>query len=310
MRWREVTVATDRDGLDAVADLISNHDAGGVAIEDPELAREYIESGQWDYWDLPPAQTGHILVKAYFPVDDRLKVRAVELRTALEILARETSRQAFIYRELDLEEEAWATAWKAYYKPFRVGRRLVVKPTWEACEMQPEEILIELDPGMAFGTGSHPTTTMCLELLEQHLQPGQKVIDVGTGSGILAIAAARLGASEVVAIDLDPVAVKTARENVELNGVDHLVTVAVGNLLHNQELRADVLVANIIADVIILLAPAAARVLPPGGVLIASGIIAGRLDEVRQSLLAQNLVIGEQLINGEWAAIVSRAGGA
>ncbi|RDV81284.1 50S ribosomal protein L11 methyltransferase [Ammonifex thiophilus] len=202
-----------------------------------------------------------------------------------------------------LREKDWLTWWRREYHPFRVGERLVIKPTWAAYEPGSEEVVIELDPGLAFGCGTHPTTRLCLRLLEKYLRPGMKVYDVGTGSGILAIAAALLGASQVYAIDEDEVAIRVARENVTRNGVAGRVQILWGNLLEGREEKADLIVANLTAELILQLLPRAAKLLLPGGVLIAGGIPVERKGEA----LSSSLVLVEELEEEGWVSLVLSA---
>ena len=199
-----------------------------------------------------------------------------------------------------VEEADWATAWKAFYKPFRVGRRLLVTPPWEHPELAPEDLPLVIDPGMAFGTGSHPTTQLCLTALEDYVRPGHSVADIGTGSGILAIAAAKLGAAPVAANDNDPLAVRIARENAAANGVSVEVTDDLPTGQH------DVVVANILADVIIGMSEELHVLLAPGGTLIASGIIDTREADVRQALESIELTHSETRRQTEWVALVFR----
>ena len=189
------------------------------------------------------------------------------------------------------------------YKPFRIGSHLVVKPTWEKYVSQPGDLVIELDPGMAFGTGTHETTNMCMQLLERCLKPGLRVMDVGTGSGILAIAAAKLGAQNVLAIDIDPDAVKVAKENVELNHVTKQVRVVVGDLCKSEAMPCEVAVANIVADAICMLAGPMTRHLVKGGLLICSGIIREREADVQKAAKEAGYRQVDRIEKGEWVAL-------
>ena len=182
----------------------------------------------------------------------------------------------------------------------------MVKPTWEAYQPSPEDLIIELDPGMAFGTGTHETTNMCMQLLEKHLKSDMRVMDVGTGSGILAIAAARLGAREVLAIDIDPAAVKVARENIVLNHVEDRVRAVEGDLCKSEAMPCDLAVANIVADAIRMLAAPLTRHLAKGGLLICSGIIREREQDVLDAALAAGYVVADRLEKGEWVALALR----
>lgn len=209
-----------------------------------------------------------------------------------------------------VREEEWATAWKEYYHPTRLGDRLVVCPSWEHYDKEPDELVITLDPGMAFGTGTHHTTRLCAKLLEQVVRPGDTVLDMGTGSGILSIAALMLGASKAVGVDIDPVAVRTAGENAAENGFgpDRFVPLC-GDLVHDRKLAQeiggeyDVIAANIVADVIIALSLAIRRHLRKGGAVVASGIILPRKEEVLAALADQGLTVVSVEEQDGWCAI-------
>lgn len=270
-------------------------------------------------------------VKTYLLPEDDHNLRQIEI--GLELLKRARSSSAPHdppYRqELSephirfLAETDWAEAWKTHYDVLRVGRRLVVKPTWRDYVPQMDDLLIALDPGMAFGSGLHPTTRLCLEALEDHLQPGASVLDLGTGSGILAIAAARLGASRVLALDTDPLAVRVARENVALNRVESTVQVEVGTVeipipesasqqvsdsvnSHLQSPTWNLVAANILAETISRMAPALAASLVPCGTLIASGIIADQASGVIARLDENELSLIEQRADDDWVALIAR----
>ena len=303
MEWLEIAVSSPPAGVELVSEIFRELGVGGVVIEDPAVIHMYAARTPRGMGCFPGGgQTEKPVVKAYYlwmtawtggwksffrPEPPGLKPEA------------EVSTRA-------VREEDWASTWKQYYKPVHVGRRIVVRPSWEDYRAVEGELVIELDPGMAFGCGTHPTTSLCLKLLENYIRGGERIYDVGTGSGILAVAAAALGAGRVVAVDLDPVACRAAAENVARNRVEGIVRVVQGNLLDNLNGGADLVVANIIAGVIISLAPDAAAALVPGGFLIASGIIRHRAEEVRDALEEAGLTPWEQLEEGEWTAIVAK----
>lgn len=304
MDWQEITVKTTEELLDAIAEVFYDLGAGGVVIEDPKVFAEYIEAGNWDYHEIPEEilKREFVIVKGYLPVNEELLLKEEELQNRLAYLGRLFPCTLLEVNFSKVKEEDWANSWKAYYKPHRVGN-LVVKPTWENYDAKGDEIIIELDPGMAFGTGTHPTTTMVLELLQQFLLPDSIVVDVGTGSGVLAVAAAKLGAQKVYAYDVDPVAVAAAQDNVILNEVKGVVEVSRGDLLKDFHGKANLISANIIADVIIRLMTELRDCLLPGGYLIASGIIKDRLQEVLNSAEEYHLEPIAQKITGEWVAV-------
>lgn len=280
MRWAEISIDAGPEATDAVGAALYAAGCGGFEVR---------EAAQ------PPAVAG------YLPVDDRLEDRLSSLKDALAALPGYGVTGAGTDLTLRYVEEAdWANAWKAFYKPFRVGRRQVVTPPWEHPDLAPDDIPLVIDPGMAFGTGSHPTTQLCLTALEDYVTPGASVADIGTGSGILAIAAAKLGASLVAANDNDPLAVKIARENAAANGVAVEVTDALPTG------RYDVVVANILADVIIGMSTELDGLVAPGGTLIASGIIDTREADVRQALESVGLTSLETRRQTEWVGLVFR----
>lgn len=299
---------TRHENADAMAEIFEQIGALGMVIEDPQLIADYIKRKVWDHYaveipDLPP---GMINVKAYLPVDQRIEERLSCLQQTLDRWERATGVLPHTCQFTDLQEEDWAHAWKRFFKPEKVGHRVVICPSWEMYQAQPEDLVVTLDPGMAFGTGTHPTTVMCIQALEDYLQSGDKVVDVGTGSGVLAVVAALLGAGRVWAVDNDPVAVKVAKENVANNRVNSLVTVSANDLVTGLPERADIIVANIIADVILRLAPQAAALLPRDKIFIASGIIQHRLEDVVAGIKAAGFSLLELRSHGEWAAVVAR----
>jgi ribosomal protein L11 methyltransferase len=243
-------------------------------------------------------------VTGYLPVDERLEDALLRLRSALDATPELAPAGSAEITIRFVAEEDWATAWKQYFKPQRIGRQIVVKPTWEEYAAQTGDIILQIDPGMAFGTGLHATTRLCLCALEDHVSRGMTVADVGTGSGILAVAAALLGAERVAAVDVDPLAVRIARENATVNDVAGVISV-VESAVPPAGIF-DVVVANILADVILAMAPALAASLKPGGVLIASGIIDRRSDDVRQGLVAAGLRPLATETEAEWVALLAR----
>jgi len=306
MNWREVAVTVSSEGEEAVADLFYELGCPGVSVEDPELLRSYIESGEWDYHSFGEVElTGTSVVKGYFFEDDELTSKLEKLDLGLNELLQRSSHWVIQAKGISLKEVDWETAWKAYFKPIRIGQHFMIKPTWEPVELIEGDIVLELDPGMAFGTGTHPTTTLCLRALEGLVKPGQRVFDLGTGSGILAIAAAKLGA-KVDAVDLDSVAIRVAQENVDLNGVGDQVRVARGDLGTALTGQADVVIANIIADVILILLPDLKRILRADGEFLASGIIDNRADEVEAGMKAAGFAIVERIEDSGWILFRAR----
>ncbi|BBB92778.1 MAG TPA: 50S ribosomal protein L11 methyltransferase [Methylomusa anaerophila] len=311
MKWAEISIQTTHEATEAVANIFHELGASGVVIEDPELVNSYRCSGAWEYCDIPEVtETGVVTIKAYLPVDEYLddKLRIFEERiNRLVEHDIDKGRGAINWREV--QEEDWASAWKQYFHPVRLGERIVVKPSWEEYIAAANDLIIELDPGMAFGTGTHHTTAICIRLLEDVIKPKSTVFDIGTGSGILAITAAKLGASRVIAIDLDPIAVKIAKENIKINKTDTIIEALQGDLLTGVNGQADVIVANIVADVIIRMLPEVQKHLTHNGLFIASGIIAERLSDVTAVMLENKLIIDRVVEEGGWVAILASRNG-
>jgi ribosomal protein L11 methyltransferase len=306
MNWREIAVTVSSAGEEAVADLFYQLGCPGVSVEDPELLRSYVESGTWDYHDFGEVElTGTSVVKGYICENDELEKRLKDLDEGLKELVQQFPEWVVQVKGITVQEEDWATSWKAYFKPVRIGKHFLIKPTWEKINPDAEDIILELDPGMAFGTGTHPTTSLCLETLEEIVKPGMRVFDLGTGSGILAIAAAKLGA-KVEAVDLDPVAVKVAQENIELNQIAEYVTAKRGDLGTVLTGQADLVVANIIADVILLLLQDLKRILKAEGEFMASGIIEHRSEDVEEGLCEAGLEVIEKKENSGWVLLRAR----
>jgi ribosomal protein L11 methyltransferase len=301
MRWIEVSVRVDNEAVEAVSELFQRFAHGGVVID------YATEPGQEIAWD-EPAELAYgepVTVRGYFPRTREGSRRRRELEQALGHLGAIWPIPDPTAREV--REEDWANAWKEHFFAHRVGERLVIKPSWREFEGGPGDLVVTLDPGMAFGTGLHPTTKLCLVALERLVAAGDRVFDVGTGSGILALAAARLGASSVLAVDLDEIAVQAARENVETNGLAERIAIGRGSVDAAPDgERYDLVVANIIARVIVDLAPALAARVRPGGRLVASGILDVRRDEVAAALAAGGLAVEETLTEADWIALVCR----
>ncbi|MCR4441340.1 MAG: 50S ribosomal protein L11 methyltransferase [Peptococcaceae bacterium] len=308
MEWQEIGVKTGAEAVEAVADAFFRLGAGGVVIEEPEVIRAMTESGCWDDYEFPEERLNrsYSLVTGYLPVNGGLPAKLEELRESLAEIARRLGKEPYEINIATVREEDWASSWKAFFKPVKLGSRLVVRPTWEEYAPSGEEIVVDIDPGMAFGTGSHITTILCARLLEKYTYPAMRVIDVGTGTGILAICAARLGAGEVVALDCDQTAVDTAAENVKKNRMEDVVKVEKCDLLSGLRTKADLVVANIIADVIVRLLPQVRTRLRPGGVFIASGITDERKDEVMDAAARYNYGLLEQKSQEGWTALVWR----
>lgn len=307
MKWVAVKVILNKEYLDEVAEVFNGLGSGGAVIDDPDIIEAHASSGNWDAWEFPEIEGEKIYsVTGYFPVTHELEGRLMNLNLTLEEF--KLNKKDFVYEveQTSVDEEDWANSWKRYFKVLKIGKRTVIRPTWEEYEKKPEEIVIDLDPGMAFGTGSHATTSQAMELTEKYLKSGDKVIDIGTGSGIISIQAAKLGASSIKAYDYDAVAVKTAERNIEDNNLADIITVKQNDLLNGVEGKANLIVANIVADVIIRLIPQLDFSLMKDGTVILSGIIEKRLKDIEDSLQEYNFEIVEEREKEGWYALAVR----
>ncbi len=306
MKWAEVAIRTSHEATELVAEIFHDLGASGVVIEDPALLNSYIDSGLWDYTDLKKAeQTEVVVVKAYLPSDEKLdeKLRIFEFRVKALAEGGVASGPCDISWN-EVQDEDWSESWKQYFHTEKVGSLIVIKPSWEEYEASPDDVVVEIDPGAAFGTGTHPTTSMCIRELEQLVRGGMEVIDVGTGSGILSIVSAKLGASHVTAVDYDETAIKVARENIAQNKVDSVISTGVSDLLKAVDTKADLIIANIVADIIIRLFDEVEDHWKPHGKLLCSGIIADRMADVTEAALAHGFEVEKVMEEKGWAAMV------
>lgn len=305
-KWIELKVVTKSAAVEPVSGIFYGLDVKGVAIEDPEDLKKKTPV-DWDYADASIFEYGNTaaVVKGYFSKTDDIdniekyvKGKLAELKN----MGIDTGESKVIVKEV--KEEDWATSWKKYYKTTKIGKRVVVKPTWESYTPLENEIVIEMDPGMAFGTGTHETTSMCIRMLEDCIKGNETVFDIGTGSGILSIAASYLGAGKVVGVDIDEVAVDSAKKNVACNNLKN-VEIHKGDLVDVVSGKADIIVANIIAEVIIKLTGIVKPFMKQGSIFITSGIIKEKKDEVIKALTNSNFKIEDVQEMGEWVAIAS-----
>ena len=306
MQWMEARVTFNSEDEALSAELIASvfQDLGitGVVVDDPRL--EPVEGGGDDAVSLPaePAVAG------YLAMDARLEQRCSDLEQALADLARRHPLHYTMHYQ-SIDEEDWAESWKAFFYPEQITPTMVVKPTWRDYTPEPGQQVIEIDPGMAFGTGTHPTTALCVQLLEGYVRPGQSILDVGTGSGILLIAAAKLGAAQLTGVDLDPVAIEVAKANLRHNGIgESQFKLLYGHLTDTVDSTYDGVVANILADVIIDLIDELTLVLKLGGWLICSGIIQAYRDSVARKMTASGFRVEKILERGDWVALAGRYG--
>ena len=318
MDWLEVTVMTTDEGADIVSARLSMLGIDEVSVVQGHDEVERIMNDAVKYWDYADdaAVNNEPAVKAYIADLPENEGIVDSIRASIKDLNEMREEIGFDLGSLELtvakvKEEDWANNWKAYFKPINVGEKLLVCPAWEQVPEDNTRAVLRIDPGMAFGTGTHHTTRMCLELLEKHMHGGETIADIGCGSGILSAAAMLMGAKETVALDIDPVAARIAAETAEANGIDIMkYTVYTGDILSDREIRQavlrrryDIVLANIVANVIIALAPLVPHMMHESSKFIASGIIDDRLDEVVRALEENGLSVKEILIGDDWRAL-------
>ncbi len=306
--WIEVTVLTSSEATEAVSGFLYNCDVEGVSIEDVadvEFKKENLGFADFINESVLTIEEG-AMVKGYFKDSENFMNTLNYIKESVDKLGEfgfDKGEGIVTYHKVN--EDDWANNWKQYYKPTKVGEHIVVKPTWEDYEEKPGEVVVELDPGMAFGTGTHETTRMCIKALEKKVKKDTTVFDIGTGSGILSIAAAKLGAKHVVGVDLDPVAVESAKKNLEFNKVNN-IEILYGDLMEVVEGKANIVVANILADIIMFLSEGVAAFIEDEGYFIASGILNTQRDKVTDKLKALDFKVEEVMEDGEWICIIAK----
>ncbi len=311
MKFTELTIHTTGEGSELIADILWRYTNYGVAISDVNdvIALQRDKSMYWDYIDDDLKKGGDVLVKAFIPINN---ATALIPKIRADIEECKNNGKFFIkfgtleMTQRTVEGDDWLEIWRKHFRPIHIGRKIVICPEWIDYEPQPEERVVKLDSNMAFGTGEHETTAMCLKLLQHYLTPASVCIDVGCGSGILGIAAVKLGARYAYLYDIDEIAVKSAQHNSEINGVGSMVKVTRGDLLNDADVKGDIVFANITAEILCRLAPTITRYIHKSGVLILSGIIESRLKTVKDAFTAQKLKFEKQLHEGEWYALSFR----
>lgn len=309
MGWFEFKLKTTSEVVEAVMGIYYDFDVSGIEVIDPKdpiFSSGY--EGDWDYFDKDELTFEYdgAMVKAYFETetpDELLK----SLKTRVDGLKEfgfDPSPATFEYTEVF--EKDYIDEWKKYYKPTKIGKRIVIKPSWEEYNTKDDEVIIEIDPGGAFGSGTHETTRMCVEFLDEYVKEDSRVFDIGCGSGILGIAAAKLGAREVIGGDIDENAVVTSIDNVERNNVTDTMVVKQGDLMEVVEGTADIIVANIIADIIMMLTPSISKFMHKDTIFISSGIINVKLAGVLETFEANGFEIVEVNQQGEWSAVACK----
>ncbi len=321
MNWIKVTIYTSHDGIEPVSGRLYRLGITGLEIEDAEEFDDFLEESKayWDYVDdeLVEKMHGETKVKAYVSDDIAGHELLLGIKSTLAELKQLDADGMFGRLELDMDgmtEQDWANNWRKYFHPMEIGEKIMIKPEWEELTEPTDRIVFNIEPGMSFGTGSHYTTQLCLETLEKCIKKGDKMLDLGCGSGILSIIALMLGADEAVAVDVDPNAVDTAYQNAERNGINKSrYTVISGNVVTDKDVQSEisknkynVVCANIVADVIIGLAPVVRQYMADGAVFITSGIIEDRIDDVTAALTENSFAITDIKRRKDWASVVCR----
>ncbi|MDE5721586.1 MAG: 50S ribosomal protein L11 methyltransferase [Clostridia bacterium] len=308
MKFTELTIHTTSEGSELVADVLWRYTNYGVAISDVKdvIALQQNKAMYWDYIDESLTAPADVLVKAFIALDETQKILP-QIREDTEAL-KLNGKDVISFGSLEMtqktvEGDDWLEIWRKHFRPLHIGEKIVVCPEWIDYEKQPHEQVIKLDSNMAFGTGEHETTAMCLKLLQLYLTPESVCIDVGCGSGILGISAIKLGAKFAYLTDIDDIAVKSATHNAKINGVAEKVSVSHADLLNSADVKGDILLANITAEILCRLAPSIPKNLKKGGTLILSGIIESRLNSVYQAFTAQGLKPEKEIKEGEWFAL-------
>jgi len=308
MNWTNVIIEitpADQLAIEAICGILYQTNVGGIEISDPTLP-ENRNTYAWDVLDEEVAAKyarDKATISVYYSPQENIENVLLQINEGLHTAAQFTPLGQVRISHTTVQEEDWENNWKQYYKPVRVGKNFLIKPVWE--EVQTDKTVIELDPGMAFGTGTHETTRMCLALMEQYVKEGGSFLDIGCGSGILAIGAKKLGADRVVGVDIDQNAVKIAGQNAQLNHAQDIVFLN-GDLTRQVSGTYDVVMANIIADAVIALSADAKDFMTPDGVYITSGIINLRRDDVMDTLISLGFEILQEIQEGEWVAIACK----
>jgi len=309
LEWIEIVIKTTYEAKEAVTNILHEAMVEGIVIEDPnDVINLMKETERWDYLDVDLIQDYYdgVVIKGYFIRNDDSKEKMDYIKSQINQLPRYDLDIGLTEIEIqEIEERDWNSEWKKNFKPFRLGQNVIIKPSWESYDSKSDDIIIEIDPGAAFGTGTHETTSICIEEMEKHLNEGMDVLDIGTGTGILAILASKLGAKSVLGIDIDEDSIRISKENTKINHC-HNVDIIKSNLLESIDYQADLVTANITADIIVRMIPELSKVMKKGGIFISSGILDTKVDSVKNALTEHGFNIIEEVTKGEWAGISAR----
>ena len=312
MDWTELTIYTSTEGMEPLKSQLIDIGINGFVVEDPAELQQFIDdnSGSWDLIeDGIIDETIIPNIKIYISDDQQGRERIEKICSIIDDIKQTGSTEfgTLNTEYLKVKDEDWASSWKVHFKPFKVGTKLYIKPSWENIENDEGRIVIEIDPASSFGSGQHETTRLCLEALEEYVREFYRVIDVGTGSGILSVAAVMLGASDVIGVDIEENSVKTAQETALLNNCSDKVSFFRSDLLEGILVeKADIVIGNLFSNIIVRLIPQALEVLVEGGYLITSGIISDSLNDVTEEYKKYGLNIIEQKNIGQWHIVVGR----
>ncbi len=311
MKWIEILVKTTAEFEEDVTNILYEANIQGIIIEDFQDVLD-LEKNKKD-WDIidPDLLNSYfegIIIKGYLEEDDEVQEKIDFIKEKIHGLPRyDLDIRSTKVKVSKIEETDWNLEWKKHFKPFEIGKNILIKPSWEKIDSETDKVVIEIDPGMAFGTGTHSTTLMCIEAIEKYIKENDLVYDIGTGSGILAVTSGKLGGT-AIGIDIDEDSVRTAKDNVKINKCEDKVKILKGNLLNKAMNKADIIVSNIIADSIINMSGSLNKFLKEDGYFIASGILQNKEDEVVEALKANNFEVLEINAMEEWLCIVARKG--
>jgi ribosomal protein L11 methyltransferase len=316
LKYYQIDIETTEAGIEAIVAKLMAAGIENTVVADPKDVADLMEKKESYAWDYVEDEVAARMEKP--PVVTVYAYEDAELSSTKHALAalRQDAASGLFGEGADFgplepvitehDDSEWQDKWKEYFKPFRVSEHILIKPSWEEVEAGPEDHVLEIDPGMAFGTGTHETTSMCIEMMEGYLQPGSRVLDAGCGSGILSIAAAFLGAGDVLGVDIDEDAVRVARENIQLNHVEEVARASYGDVTEGVDYLADLVAANLMAELLCMVTPGIYRHLTPGGVYISSGILLEKEEMVTQAIEAAGFSVIEIRRKGEWICIAAR----